>query len=193
MTGTWPLNWSTGDVVLAAEFKKGLGAIFDTTLGGTATAVDITSISASYAHLLVVAYARSDVAATSTGLALRFNNDVAANYDFQQLLGTAATPSAAEAFAQTQMTTGSMPGATAGANLFNASITFIPHYAGSTNNKLALSISATKIGTTTGSVTAYLFGGFWRSSAAINRVTLLPVVGSNFVAGTRVTLYGMGA
>ena len=191
MTGTWPSGWATGDVETAVEFKKGIGAISDTTLGGIAANVDITSISATYAHLLLVTYARSDAAGTRA-LQLRFNGDATANYDHQQLLGTAATVQAIETFAAAQIIAGFIPLSTDGANLFSASVTFIPNYAGSTNNKLALSISGLKIGTTTGLMANYLVGGFWRSAAAINRITLLPNAG-NFVAGTRVTLYGMGA
>jgi hypothetical protein len=31
----------------------------------------------------------------------------------------------------------------------------------------------------------------WRSNAAVNRVTFLPSGGTNFKAGSRVTLYGV--
>jgi hypothetical protein len=191
-SGTWPLGWATGDIETAAEFKKGIGAISDTTLGGSAANIDVTSIVATYAHLLVVIYARGDTALTSTPLSLRFNNDSAANYDYQQLKGSAAAATASETFAQTAMVAGNMAANTAGANLFSAHIMFIPHYAGSANNKIALSIASLKTGTTTGLMTDNLVGGFWRSSAAINRITLLPAFG-NFVTGTRATIYGMGA
>jgi hypothetical protein len=172
--------------------QKGIGAISDTTLGGSAANVDITSISATYAHLLIVTYARGDAAAAGTNLNLRFNGDAAANYDWQTLSASAAVINAAEAFAQAQITLGLMPAISAGANLFNAQCFFIPHYAGSANNKLALAITSYKSGTTTGLMANTLAGGFWRSAAAINRITLLPAAG-NFVAGTRVSLYGMGS
>lgn len=192
MTGTWPLAWATGDVVLAAEFKKGIGAIFDTTLGGSAANVDITSITGLYAHLLLVVYARGDNASASIGFNMRFNNDATANYDAQGIVGSAAAIVSSELFAQNQISHGQIPANTAGANLFNASVMFVPHYAGSANNKTVLSVTSLKTGTSSGSLLNYFQGGFWRSNAAINRITLLPVSG-NFVTGTRVTLYGMGA
>lgn len=192
MTGNWPANWATGDVLFASEYKKGIGAISDTTLGAPAANVDITSIVATYAHLMVVVYARCDVALASSPINLRFNGDSAANYDTQELQcsGTGVNPS--EIFAQTWMIAGHMPANTAGANLFGVSIGFIPHYAGSANNKMCLALSAIKTGVTAASMANTLGGGFWRSNAAVNRITLLPSSG-NFVAGTRVTLYGMGA
>lgn len=192
MTGTYATGWATGDVELASEYKKGIGSISDTTLGGSAANVDVSSIVSTYAHLLVVVYARGDTAATSTPVNLRFNGDAGANYDSQELQASGASVSPAEAFAQTVMLAGHAPANTAPANLFCAMVAFIPHYAGSANNKLALAISSIRVGTTTGLMANTLNGAFWRSTAAINRVTIQPGAG-NFVAGTRVTIYGMGA
>lgn len=192
MTGTWPTGWATGDIETAAEYKKGIGAISDTTLGGSAANVDVTSISATYAHLMVVVYARGDTAAGAIALSMRYNGDSAANYDYQFVRGTAATASAAETFAATAMSVGSIPANTAGANLFSSTIIFIPNYAGAANNKSAVSIVSHKSGTATTNLEVDIFGCHWRSNAAINRITLLPGAG-NFVAGTRVTIYAMGA
>ena len=38
---------------------------------------------------------------------------------------------------------------------------------------------------------AMAVGGQWASTAAITRVTLVPLGGTNFVTGSRVTLYGL--
>lgn len=192
MTGTWPLGWQVGDIEIGAQYGKGIGAISDTTLGGSAASVDITSIVQTYAHLLLVVYARGDLAAALTTLNVRFNGDTAANYDWQRLGGGGTSVSPVEAFAQTSIEHGFVPAASAGANLFSASVGFIPHYAGSSNNKCALSISSSKSGTSSGNMANIFECGFWRSNAAITRVTVLPNSG-NFVTGTRVTLYGMGA
>lgn len=192
MTGTWPLGWQVGDIEIAAQYGKGIGALADSTLGGSSATVDLTSIVGSYAHLLLVIYARGDQAAFSTNVNLRFNADSAANYDTQQVQGGAAAVTAGEQFAATSTLVTVMPAATAGANLFGATVGFIPHYAGTANNKAILSLESFKTGTISGSMSTSLLGGFWRSNAAITRITLLPASG-NFVAGTRVTLYGLGA
>lgn len=137
-------------------------------------------------------YARGDAAAGVENVVVQFNGDAAANYDTQDLRGNAAATSASEAFAGSSIIVGLCPAATAGANLFSTIEAFIPNYAGSTNNKQVVSISASKSGTTTGNLFVDIFGGSWRSNAAINRITILPASG-NFVAGSRVTLYAMGA
>jgi hypothetical protein len=192
MTGTWATGWATGDIVTAAEFKKGGGSISDTTLGSSAASVDIASIVATYAHLLIAVYARGDTAATSVATSVRFNNDTAANYDSQYVRGNGAAASAAEAFGATGANICITPANTAGANLFGACLLFVPHYAGTSNNKEITSLSACKIGTAGSNQFTDFFGGAWRSSAAINRVTIFPTAG-NFVTGTRVTIYGLGA
>lgn len=192
MTGTWATGWATGDIVTAAEFKKTAGSVFDTTLGASAATIDITGISATYAHLMISIYARGDNASATSVASIQFNGDAAANYDYQQLQGLAAAAGAAETFAATSAPVGVIPANSAGANLFGTCEVFIPHYAGSTNNKQTVAINAYKTGTTTGLVGVEMFGAGWRSTAAINRITLLLSAG-NLVAGTRVTIHALGA
>jgi hypothetical protein len=192
LTGTWASGWATGDIVTAAEFKKSAGAIFDSTLGASAASIDVTGISNTYAHLMISIYSRGDTAAISTDVMMRFNGDTAANYDWQRAMGIAAATSAFETFAQTTMAVGFCPGSTAGANLFASQEVFIPNYAGSTNNKQHVSIHSMKAGTASTNLSVGIWGGSWRSNAAINQVTLLPQAG-NFVAGTRVTVHALGA
>ena len=141
---------------------------------------------------MITLYSRSDVAAGFLGTNMRFNGDTAANYDYQMLQGAAAAATAAETFANTSLQVGIIPGNTAAANLFGTQEVFIPHYAGSTNNKQFVAISAAKIGVATTNMEVNIFGGSWRSNAAINQVTMIPG-GGNFVAGTRLTIHAMGA
>ena len=98
MSGTWTAGWLPGDVLRVAEIRKGMGAIFDTTLGAAASTVDVTGIVATYAHLRVVAYLRGDTAAGATALSIRFNADSSAAYDGQYVLFETATTAANESF-----------------------------------------------------------------------------------------------
>ena len=192
MSGSWSSGWLTGDVVTADEFMKGVGSLYDSTLGVASASVDITGIVADYAHLRLVAYLRGDTAATGIVVNARFNNDSGANYDGQSLSGTGSSTTAGESFGQTSVRVGRCAAASAGANLFGIIVVDIPHYAGSANNKIALSHCADKTGTATGNLFVEHNSAAWRSSATITRITLLPSAG-NFAAGSRVTLYGMGA
>ena len=192
MTGTWASGWATNDIVTAAEFKKSADSVFDTTLGASAANLDVTGISNTYAHLMITTYTRGDTAAANTPLLIRFNGDTAANYDYQYMQGSAAAATAAETFAATSLQGGYTEANTAGANRFSTSVIFVPHYAGSANNKQVMVIATSKGGTASGNLAANIFGGGWRSNAAINQITFLPGAG-NFVSGTRVTIHALGA
>jgi hypothetical protein len=192
MTATWPSGWATGDIVTAAEYKKGVGAIYDTTLGSAAASIDITAIAQAYAHLRVVVYARGDTAATNTNILARFNGDTGANYYTQRLQGNGATASAIEALAQTSMIVGYMPAASASANSFSTSEFVIGHYAQGTNWKTLAGKTAMLQSGGSGNLFAAAIMGGWAAVAAITQITLLPAAG-NFATGTRVTVYAMGA
>jgi len=187
---TFPATaWATGDLVSGSQLNALPVRIANTTLAGSAGSISFTSIPGHYAHLLVEAYLRSDFAAVNPGVGLRFNSDLAANYDYQQLEASAASPVGGEVFAATSIDAGGVPGSTAGANLFSALRMLIPHYAQASNNKAVLCCSAHKSGTSSGAMEVRRAAGFWRSSAAIEDITLVPT--GNFVAGCRATLIGL--
>lgn len=165
----------------------------DSTLVGSVAAFDFTSVPATFAHLLLMLYLRCDDVATITGANIRFNGDTGANYDFQYASGSAAAVTATESFGATAGQCGLAPAASAAANLFGVAYVFIPHYAAALNNKAWKFQTITKFGTASGNITTREGGGFWRSSAAINQVTVVDSGGGNFVAGSRATLLGLPA
>jgi hypothetical protein len=178
--------------LLKDSINKGVvRPIAEATLGSSASSIDITTIAADWSHLYLVLYARGDTAAASTNVNLRFNGDTGSNYDTQLGRASAATPTANESFANASGAVGTMPANTATANVFGGTIVWIPNYAYASGHKTALALSTHKTGTATGNLNVDLRGTFWRSSAVVTQVTLLPAAG-NFVAGTKVTLYGMG-
>ncbi len=182
MTGTWATGWATGDIVLAAEFAKGVGCISDTTLGVGAASVDITGIVGNYAHLLVVVYARSDTAAFSTNLQTRFNGDTGANYTG---VGTSAATSVTA-------TGTNVHGASATAGLFSSVGILIPNYAGSAADKPAVAFGTNADTGGSNLLAGVLGGGIWRNTSAITRITISPAAG-NFIIGSRVSLYALGS
>jgi hypothetical protein len=173
------------DSYIRDNLNKGVvRPIADTTLGSAAASIVFSSIAPDYAHLMLFLYGRSDTAATITTVHARLNGDAGANYDW--ILPSPAT----ETFGATGAVFADIAAATAGANLFGGSILFLPHYAGSTNNKVILALSGNKVGVVTGDLLMRIRAGFWRSSAAINSITLTPTAG-NFAAGARATLLGI--
>ena len=181
---------AVGEVITAAQLNGLPVRIADITLGADAATMDFQSIPAIYAHLFLECYLRGDTAAAVGNAVIRFNNDSAANYDYQYVVGNAAAATAAETFAQGSALIGNMPQNTAGANLFGSITIDIPHYANTANNKAAISRWAHKSGVTTGLLRSGRHGHFWRSNAAITQITL-STSAANFVAGSRVDLYGL--
>lgn len=184
--------WAT---YLEANLNSGVDRpLFDTTLASAAASINVTSIPATFAHLMFVFQARGDTAAADVAATLRLNGDTGANYDFMAVYNaTAASITGSESFAVTSIapTLGTLPAATAPASTFGSLIVTIPNYAGTVANKSVHCDFATKIGTSTGNMYVIRTSAFWRSTAAVNQLTILAGAG-NFIIGSRLTVYGMG-
>lgn len=165
--------------------------IAETILGADTATIDFTSIAADHMHLLLVVHARTTAAATSGDMLVRFNNDATAIYDRQLIQGIGGTASAAEGLAQTSGSIGSFPGGTAAANRFGGAMFFIPHYANAVHHKTGIAFGGRFTSTTTGTGVSSCRMTHWRSTAAINRITLFPTA-NDWLAATCATLYGMG-
>lgn len=177
----------------AATARATLGVsskIAQTVLVATAATIDFTSIPATFEDLLIVVQARGDTAAVATQVSLRFNNDSGGNYDSQDLYGNNVLAAAGVASAGTSASLGQMPaatGTTAAAALFDV---VVPAYARTTFHKQGFMRNGRF--STEGTGSTYISSASalnWRSTAAINRVTLIPSAG-NFDIGTVATLYG---
>lgn len=203
--GTSPHNFAAGATVTTTVGNATLVGMFPVKLeeqlvgGGAAhdpaaPAASITfynPLPTGYRHLEIEWYARGDTAATSTGILLRFNNDSAANYDTQKLWGNAATTTAAESLAATSIAAADMPANTATAAYFGTGRILIPHYAGTTGNKTAVSNYGYFTANTTGTGFSQQNIGKWRTTAtAITRLDLIPAAG-NFASGSLFILRGM--
>jgi len=159
--------------------------------GGQAT-IDFPSISQAYKHLVVVIVGRADAAQTAQAGYLQFNGDTSAAYDRESLFtqGNAGAPINYDAFAQAQQESFYLPAANAPAGESGSYAIEIPLYAGTTFNKTYNSRGQHIRAQSTGQYPIGIFAGSWRSTAAINRVTLGLSAG-NVAAGTVATLYGV--
>lgn len=181
---------SSATITPAAGSGGALTVIADSTLGADAANFDFTSIAGTYAQLMLKLYLRGDTAATSIGIRCLFNNDSGSNYDRQYHYGTGASSAAGQEFAMASAYLGDAPANTALASLFGYTGTDIPNYANTAGNKVAHSTGDYKTNTTSGSMLVINVASFWRSTAAITRLTIFPAAG-NWRAGSRATLYGM--
>jgi len=178
------LEWATPSASAMVEISS-------TTLGEAAASIDLASIPATYESLRLIVVARHDVAVVSAAMSLRFNGDTGNNYADQYLLAGHTTVTGAAAVNQTLALAGRSAGSSADANNAVVTVIDIPLYAGTTWNKAFLSHSAVQDEDTSANVSHYFISGIWRSTAAINQITLTPASG-NFIAGTYCALYGVG-
>jgi hypothetical protein len=180
-----------------ADIVAGVGygaLITETVTAGSQATVTFNSIAASWRDLRVVVRGRSNEAALTTFVILRFNNDSGANYDYEDIymLGTTnGTSNITEGLAQTSVAKAFISGSTATANYAGMVEYLIADYKGTTFQKALKYEYATRWSTTTGTVARGVGSGFWRNTAAITRVDVTLGGGNTFVNGSVVSLYGL--
>lgn len=181
-------NWDTH---IRDNFNTGVPVLIaSTTLGASAASITFSSIPQTWAHLRAVGYIRGDSATVSQDGLVRFNGDSGSNYDRQYMSAAGAAVGAGENFGITSGLVIIHPSASAPANLFSGFVLDIPHYTSTAGNKTAFTEASHKIGTASGNLNTALYMMAWRNNAAITQVAFLPGTG-NFVAGSRISLYGM--
>jgi len=168
-----------------------MAQLYDNVAGSAIASWDVTGISQIYNHLRVVLMARGDTAAVSTFARMRFNNDSAANYaSIYMAADQGAAIAGVEENSATSIEVGKVAAATATASHPGISTIEIPAYVGTTFFKNASWTNGFHSALTTLGHTAMSGDGVWVSTAAINRITVFPTAG-NFIAGSRLTIYGL--
>lgn len=165
-----------------------------TVLTGSAASIDIQNIPDDFYALLLLLELRSDVVATSDAVLLRFNNDSGGNYySIGADISHSATLVTAESLAGTAISIlrGSA-GASSPAGYRSEVALTIWDYASASRVRRAHWNGGLQLANTTANVRALLGQGTWTNvAAAINRLTVLPNTGPNFVAGSAYTLLGL--
>lgn len=169
---------------------SGMSRLFDSTLSGAAASIDTgaNGVAGTSSHLLIVMKLRATAAATTDTCTLTFNGDTGAHYymvsgDF---FGTTANAVHGEGAANLSLE--SVSAATAPADIFTPITLFVPCYADG-HNKSVNALAGYRTGNASGNVLAKAEIGYWDQTAAINQVTV--TTASTFVAGSRLTVYGM--
>jgi hypothetical protein len=166
--------------------------VYASTLGVAAASFDVSSISGSYNHLLLVAQLRADASSATVSSGLRLNNDSGSNYDRALVYAAGATPTWIGQAAQTSIWVGDWTANSAAANTACVFQILIPFYAKTTFYKTVLFSLGGVFGTleTTTSYEVTQGAGLWRNSGAVTRVTLFPPSG-NLMAGSSLTIHGI--
>jgi len=110
----------------------------------------------------------------------------------QHFSGDSGSAGYTEDLAATSMAhLGYAPGNNAVANDRGSMEVNVLDYANTTGLKSAHATGYARLSTSSTGLRTWHSGGTWRSTAAINQITILPLTGTNFKSGSRATLYGL--
>lgn len=157
-------------------------------LATTATTVTFSAIPSTYKHLQIRIDARTDRGAGGDQIYMTVNGDSAANYAAHTLTGNGSTVTSNSYTSSTPINTyvAWTTAASNPASVFAPSIIDILDYANTSKYKTVRSLTGNQ--DTTPRI--ILISNLWQNTAAITSVSLAPVTGPNFIAGSRFSLYG---
>jgi hypothetical protein len=154
------------------------------TLGTAQASIEFTSIPQTFTDLVVLFSCRTDRADLLDGISGNINGS-SANFTTRNLIGDG---SAASSNTTTVGSLGLATGATSTSNTFGSSSVYIPNYTAATNK----SMSADQITETNATAGFQLLRAIlWSNTAAITSINFVPQFGTNLVAGSTISLYGI--
>lgn len=156
-------------------------AIATTTLGSSASVITFSGISSGYTDLKLIV---TGTMSTSANLRMRFNSDAGTNYSQQVIAGNGTSASSAAVVNQSYIDL--MYNSYFTSTTVTASFADIFSYSGSTFKTSLIQ----RPSDFNGSGFVENMVGLWRSTSAINRIDLIPQLGT-ISTGTTATLYGI--
>lgn len=179
--------------ILAASGAAPAGAyelIQTLALGSSSSSVTFSSVPSTFRHLQLRMVTRNDRSAGNlTGIRMRFNGVSTASYSRHILQGFGSGTFSGASTSQTQIELDSSPTTATGTGIFDAQIVDILDYANTSKNKTVRVLSGKHIDITNQNTIGLVSGAFL-STAAISSITI-DLFSNSFVAGTRVSLYGI--
>jgi acyl CoA:acetate/3-ketoacid CoA transferase alpha subunit len=153
------------------------------TVASNGDPISFTGISAAYKDLVLEARIRGNDASTAINSYVRFNGDNGNNYDAMGVQSTGAVVQNFSTLAGNASYAGATPSGGSPASFFSAQEIEVQQYASTTMEKTYRASGYGKGTNATASMFTQTIGGSWRSTAAINRVDLIPGAGAGWAAG----------
>jgi hypothetical protein len=174
----------------AAVATPGIVRLGQTVLDANAASITFSSISGSYRNLMLIISGATNAAQQFDGVKCTINDDGGSNYDYVSVYThSGGTPTKGGSSAAAYWVPGFISGANSGAGAAGSVSMTVPNYSGSTLRKTFHSLAGRQ--DVQGGLFVENYFGVWRNTAAITKLVLAPVTGTQFVAGTVATLYGM--
>ena len=144
-----------------------------------------------YTDLKVVVSARSDYAGVVETCNLQINGVTTATYPSRYVQGDGAAASSATTNISGSVPIGVVTGNTATSSTFGSAEIYLPNYTDSSNYQSLSGDSVSENNATT-SYTR-LSAGLWQNNAAITTIAMFPYLGTNWLANSTFSLYGLAA
>lgn len=157
-------------------------------LTGTQANIDFQSIPSTYTDLyLQVSLRSSQTDFPVTDVLVSFNN-TSANQSQRNLRGYGG---GVISQTRTDILLGNMPSSANTSNTFSNGGMYVPNYTASASKSVSIDAVSESNATGTYDWWVNIGANLWADNTAINRITLTPSGGHNFVAGSSATLYGI--
>jgi hypothetical protein len=161
-------------------------------LNASAASVTFANIpQTGYTDLKVVVSARSDYAGVVETCNLQINGVTTATYPSRYVQGDGAAASSATTNISGSVPIGVVTGNTATSSTFGSVEIYLPNYTDSSNYQSLSGDSVSENNATT-SYTR-LSAGLWQNNAAITTIAMFPYLGTNWLANSTFSLYGLAA
>lgn len=182
-----PIERSAGG---GGSSSGGLVKLFESVLGGSAATIDTgaNGVASGHNDLIVIINTRSTAGAGGADVLFTFNGDAGANYDLSWIRSSGGAISAFNSHARNNIIMAQIATTDYSANYFSSASITIAKYANTATFKSAVSLSG-PTGNAAGQDDLIFASGLWRSTSAINQITIAPGVG-NFTANSSMTVYG---
>jgi len=157
------------------------------TLGTAQASIEFTSIPQTFTDLVLVLSTRQNTGGITGGDGRMYFNDSTTGYSGRQLGGSGSSAFSESTTAAGRFA-GFLNGSASTSNTFANTQIYIPNYTGSTNKSWSVDSVNEDNGTF-----AYqtIQASLWSNTAAITKITYSDVGGTNFAAGSMVSLYGV--
>lgn len=158
-------------------------------LDGTTNVVTFSSIPSTFTHLQVRITSRSARVSANDSIWMRFNTDSGTNYSYHNLYGDGSNPYSQGSANSNVMFPFYTPAASATTGMFGSAVIDVLDYTNTNKNKTVRSLNGYDAN---GSGLVALQSSAWFSTAAITGLQFANYfTGANFVAGSRIDLYGI--
>lgn len=153
-------------------------ALQKTTLNGSSSSITFSSIPSTYTDLIII----FNGAGSTANLFMQFNGDTGSNYSYTRMYGNGSSAGSDRGTSATGIAIGYVLSTGITNNILQ-----VQNYSNTTTYKTAIGRADNA------NDSAQTGVGLWRSTSAINSITLFNGTSSNFTSGSTFSLYGIAA